>query len=471
MFLCQRPSEHGMRGQNLMKSSFLDYFRSHHAVEALHASEQLSMDAGFFRWGEDTVCYGRSAAGFRSDRVDSSLYNVLDDTQLHSANAILPFDDEEVIENLLYERYTAHFRKSDSSSNEIIRSLYYLLRPYLTVSTRKYLQRLYLRNWRNIKFPEWPVDCTVDRIQRRLLSLAMRARSVDTLPFIWFWPDRYTSCAIITHDVEGPRGRDFCGRVMDLDESFGFRSSFQIVPEDRYVVPKDYLELIAKRGYEVNVHDLKHDGLLYAKRDEFLRRAFQINKYAREFGAFGFRSGILYRNADWYDAYDFLYDMSIPNVGHLDPQRGGCCTVMPYFIGKMVELPVTCTQDYTLFHVLNDYTTTLWRRQIEIIRDNYGLVSLLVHPDYIAEPRAQETYKEILAHLSLLRETDGTWAPLPREVAEWWHQRREMRLVCVRGEWRVEGMGAERACVAYAHVSGDTVTYSLNKVKHATVIY
>jgi hypothetical protein len=26
----------------------------------------------------------------------------------------------------------------------------------------------------------------------------------------------------------------------------------------------------------------------------------------------------------------FAYDMSIPNVAHLDPQRGGCCTIMPF---------------------------------------------------------------------------------------------------------------------------------------------
>ena len=31
---------------------------------------------------------------------------------------------------------------------------------------------------------------------------------------------------------------------------------------------------------------------------------------------------------------DFSFDMSIPNVAHLDPQRGGCCTIMPYFIGN-----------------------------------------------------------------------------------------------------------------------------------------
>jgi hypothetical protein len=40
--------------------------------------------------------------------------------------------------------------------------------------------------------------------------------------------------------------------------------------------------------------------------------------------------------------------MSVPNVGHLEVQRGGC-TVMPYFIGRIVELPVTTSQDYSVF--------------------------------------------------------------------------------------------------------------------------
>jgi len=91
-----------------------------------------------------------------------------------------------------------------------------------------------------------------------------------------------------------------------------------------------------------------------------MKRVARINAYGKEFGATGFRAGVLYRNQRWFDALDFEYDSSVPNVAHLDPQRGGCCTVMPYFVGKMLELPVTMTQDYTLFHILT------------ITRPNYG---------------------------------------------------------------------------------------------------
>ena len=65
----------------------------------------------------------------------------------------------------------------------------------------------------------------------------------------------------------------------------------------------------------------------------------------------------MYREQQWFDAFDFSYDMSVPNVAHLEPQRGGCCTVMPYFVGDLLELPLTTVQDYSLFHILNDYST------------------------------------------------------------------------------------------------------------------
>jgi hypothetical protein len=321
---------------------------------------------------------------------------------------------------------------------------------------------MYLRRWDKIPFPAWPVDATVDLIHQKLLALSLRAQGLEKIPFIWFWPEGFSSCAIMTHDVESESGRDFCARLMDLDESFGIRSAFQVVPEKRYSVPRSFLDSITSRGFEVNIHDLKHDGLLYTEHEEFLRRAARINSYAREFGAQGFRSGILYRNADWFGAFEFSYDMSLPNVAHLDPQRGGCCTLMPFFIGRIVELPLTCTQDYTLFRILDDYSINLWKKQIALIQAKHGLISFIVHPDYLIEQRAQDTYKALLGHLAELRAEDGIWTPLPRDVANWWRQRSSMELVRANGQWRVEGPGSERARVAYASlIAGDTVTYSL----------
>jgi hypothetical protein len=233
------------------------------------------------------------------------------------------------------------------------------------------------------------------------------------------------------------------------------------VPEERYAVSEALLQSIRNRGFEVNVHDLNHDGHLFSDRDQFFRRAERINRYARHFGALGFRSAVMYRNIDWYDALDMSYDMSIPNVAHLDPQQGGCCTVLPFFIGKLLELPVTMTQDYSLFYILNDYSIRLWKQQISLILKNHGLISVIIHPDYINDDAARRVYDELLNCLSGLRSRRDTWIALPREVAAWWQLRSELRLVKVGNFWMIQGEGHERARVAYAVLRNDTLVYEL----------
>jgi hypothetical protein len=189
---------------------------------------------------------------------------------------------------------------------------------------------------------------------------------------------------------------------------------------------------------------------LFRKSEQFLERAVKINSYGAQFGASGFRAAVLYRNQMWYDALKFSYDMSVPNVAHLDPQHGGCCTVMPYFIGDMLELPVTTTQDYFLFHILNDYYIDLWKQQANLIMEKHGLISFIIHPDYTLEPRERQVYQALLAHLTFLREEKGVWIPTPGEVNRWWRQRAEMVIIEDGKNARIEGPGKERARIAYA---------------------
>jgi hypothetical protein len=452
------------RDRKTDSDSFLlaEYYRCPESLLVpLVAAGPLAEGSGYFRLGSETICYGRLSGGNTARYPVGNLEDALKHVKLGGQGIQLPFDAGEVVENLRHERYTAHFRQEGQVLNELLRKAYYLVRPLLGVPVRRHLQKMHLRGWDSISFPNWPVDATVERIHQKLLSLSLEARGVETIPFIWFWPKGFSSCAIMTHDVEDLPGRDFCSALMDLDESAGFRSSFQLVPESRYSVSPHFLDSIRSRGFEVNIHDLKHDGRLYADHAEFLRRAKRINNYAREYGAEGFRSGILYRNADWYDAFDFSYDMSIPNVAHLDPQRGGACTTMPYFIGDIVELPLTCTQDYTLFQILDDYSIDLWKEQVASVRKHHGLISFIVHPDYIMEQRAQDAYKALLSHLGELLAEGNIWTALPRDVANWWRERSQMNLVYEEDQWCVKGPGKERARVAYATLAGDQVTYSL----------
>jgi hypothetical protein len=153
--------------------------------------------------------------------------------------------------------------------------------------------------------------------------------------------------------------------------------------------------------------------------------------------------------------------MSVPNVAHLEPQRGGCCTVMPYFVGDILELPLTTTQDYSLFHILDDYSTDLWKQQMSLILANHGMMTFIAHPDYLIERRARDVYVELLQHLTELRASRGVWIALPAEVNRWWRSRHAMKLSWAGGSWRVTGPDAARARVAYATLDGEGVTLEI----------
>jgi hypothetical protein len=361
---------------------------------------------------------------------------------------------EKLIHVLRHEHYQQAERDT-SLESRLARELYYFIRPLLGVSLRRHLQRFFLRGWRKRRFPRWPLDRTVDELHELLLMAAMKRKNVDRIPFLWFWPEGHSSCAMLTHDVETGAGLKFCPALMDMDDDAGIKSSFQLIPEERYAVSRADVDSIRARGFEVNVHDLNHDGHLFRDREGFRRRAERINAYGVQFGAAGFRAGALYRNQDWYGDLKFSYDMSVPNVAHLDPQHGGCCTIFPYFVGDLLELPVTATQDYSLFHVLGTYSTDLWRAQMSRIAAHHGLFHVIAHPDYLAEPQAQQVYKSLLAYMTELRAKHGTWITKPGELNAWWRQRANMHLTWSGDRWSVTGEGHERAVIAYAKVLQD----------------
>jgi hypothetical protein len=212
---------------------------------------------------------------------------------------------------------------------------------------------------------------------------------LEQIPFIWFWPNGASAATIVAHDVETDAGIAFIPSMIDIGASFDIRSSFQLVPEGRYNVPTTLIDSIRKRPCEVNVHDLDHSGNLFGNRDRFLKKSKRFNKSLAAYGADGFRAGCMYRNIDWCDQLRISYDMSVPNVAHLEPQRGGSCTVFPYFIGNVLELPLTTIQDYSLLNILGSYSIDLWKAQIELILKRNGLLSFIVSRVYNGGARAQ----------------------------------------------------------------------------------
>jgi hypothetical protein len=134
---------------------------------------------------------------------------------------------------------------------------------------------------------------------------------------------------------------------------------------------------------------------------------------------------------------------------------------MPYFVGKLLELPVTATQDYSIFHILNDYSLALWERQIGIILRKHGIINMIVHPDYLTGPREEAVYKSLLGLYARMRSEHNVWIPLPREANDWWRQRNQMQLIRDGSTWRIEGEGKERAKLALASLEEGRLTYRL----------
>src|SRR6476661_3689397 len=153
--------------------------------------------AGYFRFGKNAVCYGRTSEGFLQSDASDKLYDVLQDVRFEQNDFVLPFDPGDVIDNLRNERY---MRRDGHTLRQAVtaaaRKTYYTMRPLMPVPLRKRLQRMYLKDWSGISFPDWPVDRTVENVFEELIKLSLQSHHVARLPFIWFWPDGYSACSI-----------------------------------------------------------------------------------------------------------------------------------------------------------------------------------------------------------------------------------------------------------------------------------
>ena len=147
-----------------------------------------------------------------------------------------------------------------------------------------------------------------------------------------------------------------------------------------------------------------------------------VRKAAAELGAEGFRSPATHRVFDWLADLPVAYDCSIPHSDPYEPQPGGCCTIWPFFIGNLVELPYTMPQDHTLFTLLGHRSPDLWLKQMDSIEAEYGLVQSVSHPDpgYLGDADKRAMYGEFL---DVVAAREGLWKPLPREVNRWWRER------------------------------------------------
>jgi len=295
---------------------------------------------------------------------------------------------------------------------------YYRIKPFIPRRLRWALRRSRARGIVRDCRSTWPIDVT---------SAAPPANWPG-------WPDGNEFAFVITHDVESRSGLTRVADLAQLEVALGLRSSFNFIPEGPYGDPVELRAWLEERGFEIGVHDLNHDGRLYGSREGFRAKAGRINSYLKNWGAVGFRSGFMLRQLEWIHDLKVDYDASTFDTDPFEPQPEGSGTIFPFLVkGEgdapgYVELPYTLPQDSTLFLLLGEETSGIWKQKLDWIARQGGLALINIHPDYIdfSGKRSSSCYphllvKEFFEHLCN-RYRGKFWNPLAKDLACWFRR-------------------------------------------------
>lgn len=324
-------------------------------------------------------------------------------------------------------------------------TIYYRVKPFIPQSVRTAVRRKIACRVRDTVADIWPIMPGSERP-----------------PQDWpGWPGGKRFALVLTHDVESAAGLARCRELIKLEMEVGVRSSFNFIPEGGYRVPGDLREELRANGFEVGIHDLRHDGRLFASREGFNRNAARINGYLRDWGAVGFRSGFMLHNLDWLHELEVQYDASTFDTDPFEPQPEGRHTIFPFWVSAppsqssdvrrqtsadrfsggryssfdirhsatsgsgYVELPYTLPQDSTLFLLLGEKTASIWKHKLDWIAEHGGMALFITHPDYMTFSNGSDVkagqypvklYKSLLEHVRS-QYAGQYWQPLPKEMA------------------------------------------------------
>jgi hypothetical protein len=268
----------------------------------------------------------------------------------------------------------------------------------------------------------------VDLQLKRTLKLWPIDPAAGEKPIGWpGWPGGKKFALVLTHDVDTAVGQDNCIKLKDLEKGLGFRSSFNFVPE-RYLVSNEVINNLKDDGFEIGVHGLHHDGKLFNSKRIFTIRAGRINHYLKAWGAVGFRSPSMHHNLSWLSELNINYDCSTFDTDPFEPQSDGVGTIFPFWLksakgAKILELPYTLPQDFSLFVLLKNTTTDIWKQKLDWVAHCEGMALINVHPDYLSFGVAKSGYQEYPYefYTEFLRYVENEysgqyWLALPRDV-------------------------------------------------------
>lgn len=294
--------------------------------------------------------------------------------------------------------------------------IFYNIKPFVPRRLQIALRRVLAERKRKLFKDVWPIDPNA-------------LKRPDNWPG---WPDKKQFAFVLTHDVESAIGIRNCLKLAALEESLGFRSSFNFVINDYQLPPEIRLELV-RRGFEIGIHGVTHNGKHLQTREAFDKHLPIIHQYLEKWQAVGYRTPSMLGNPEWIQDLHIEYDASTYDTDPFEPKPNGVQTIFPYRVASatgnkgFVELPYSLAQDFTLFIILKEKNIDIWTRKLDWIAHHGGMALLITHPDYMnfgnkrlgIDEYAIGFYKELLEYVQS-RYEGQYWHVLPKEMAQFW---------------------------------------------------
>lgn len=294
---------------------------------------------------------------------------------------------------------------------------FYLFKPIIPRKLQIIFRRMIAQRKKKNNIHTWPINPIAAEIPKNWAG----------------WPENKKFALALIHDVDTARGLDNCQKVMDLEKSLGFVSSFNFVPA-AYDTPSVLRKRIVDSGFEVGVHGLTHEGRLFRNFRTFSKLVPHINSYLREWNAVGFSSPSMLSNLRWVADLDITYSCSSFDTDPFEPRPFGVATIFPFRVSNLsgnksyIELPYTLPQDHSLFIILRERDIKIWLQKLDWVAEHGGLALINTHPDYMDFMAAAYSYdkypaRNYAAFLGYISEhyKGQYWNCLPRCLAPFWN--------------------------------------------------
>ncbi len=224
---------------------------------------------------------------------------------------------------------------------------------------------------------------------------------------------------VLTHDIETVYSFEWIEKIARIEEKFGFRSLWNVIPR-RYPINKKVLFSLLDTGHEIGMHGIWHNSKeAFLSEDQMVREISLLKSFIEEFKIKAYRSPAWLRTKKMYKILSrfFSYDLScLDNDPFSLTGSGGVGLIRPFmFESGLIELPCNLLFESPVYWgVPSVNLLDYWKPKIKFVEHFKGMLLITTHPDrnYLGNSRILAAYEKMLGLLA-----DNNWrAMLPRDL-------------------------------------------------------